>query len=73
MIDLSLIEEIERQYKICIDSIDNDKSIDYESLSYFLWLQLCIVDVLISSGKSDMNMIAEYMQYFDSKNSNFFN
>lgn len=72
MVNLAIITEIEHQHKICLDHIDNDTTIDYQKLSEFLWLQICILDVLIANGTPDMDTVTEYMQYFDKKNDNFF-
>ena len=72
MLNLAIITEIERQHKICLSEIDNDTSIDYQKLSEFLWLQICILDVLIANGSPDMDTVTEYMRYFDKKNETFF-
>lgn len=73
MIDLSIIEEIKRQYAICLRNIDEDTTIDYKQLSEFLWLQICILDVLITAGNPDFEIVTEYMKYFDSEHSKNFN
>lgn len=73
MIDLSIIEEIKRQYAICLENIDGDTTIDYRQLSEFLWLQICILDVLIHAGNPDFEIITEYMKYFDNEKEKIFN
>jgi len=73
MINLAIIEEIERQHKICLENIDGDTTIDYKQLSEFLWLQICILDVLIANENIDMETVTEYMQYFDKGHADFFN
>ena len=72
MVNLSLVDEIERQFRICLDNTDK-LSTDYKLLSEYLWLQLCIHVVLIEVGTADIDTACEYMQYFSQKFDNAIN
>ena len=66
MVNLALVDEIERQFAICLDNTDK-LTTDYKPLSEYLWLQLCIHIVLIESGNADIDTACEYMDYFAQK------
>ena len=63
MVNLALVDEIERQFNICLNNTDK-LTTDYKLLAEFLWLQLCIHIVLIETGNADIDTACEYVDYF---------